>query len=161
LQDDTEPGRPYERLLPWWQIRAEALEGFQRRRATEPTVLSAAEPADLQTALKADGQVTLFGAIQQVFLEPNGDTTVLFQASDKRQALRVVIPAKLLLAHARVDLLGLQAEYRQNYLYVEGKVTTGPRGPMLESTSAAQWQAAKPDEVVAEDGTRQPVPRNR
>lgn len=139
--------RPYERLLPWWSARAEAIENFKRRHALDPAhVVHAEHPDELARALAEAGEkVTVFGEIDRLFEETDGSLTVLFRGADRRHALRVVIPAGARAAHAALDLAGRRQEYRQNYLFVTGRLERGTRGLQMTSTGPAAWEVAGPE----------------
>ena len=142
--------RPYDRLRPWWEARARAIEEFRARRAKDPAhLVDAEDPAGLQRALELcraqpDEEVEVFGSIERFFEEENGDRTVLFRSSHPGDALRVHLPADARVRFAALDLDGTTAEFRQNFLYVHGVVTRGPRGFSLTSTDPAAWRYAAP-----------------
>lgn len=151
-----EPGtpaaiRPYAELLPWWDARASAIDGFRRRNAEEPLAcVSAEDPPALQAALDAELEtVEVFGEPSAKFDETDGSLTVLFRTADRERALRVRIAAADRAAHASVDLAGLLSEYRQNFVYVRGELTWSGRGFELRSSDAAQWRLAGPEPARA------------
>ena len=45
----------------------------------------------------------------------------------------------------QLDIAGLREEFRQNYVWVEGKVVKGPRGFDIVSESPEQWSLAGRD----------------
>jgi endonuclease YncB( thermonuclease family) len=135
--------RPYERLVPWWQARADAIEDFRRRAAAgDGRAVSAEDPEALGAALERGTEVEIFGTPDRFFDEDDGSLTVLFRTSDRRQALRVSIPAEARPAHEALELEALTREYRQNYAYVRGVVTRGPRGFRVVSTDPGAWRRA-------------------
>lgn len=150
--------RPYAELLPWWQARAEAIDLFRERRAATPLTLLDAEDADALAAAMAAAsadtdarhEIEVFCQIDRLFEEKNGDRTILFRATDRSRALRARIPASLREAHAALDLEGCRAEFRQNYLYLRGTLTPGPRGLEIISRSPDQWRAAGPEPAPAQ-----------
>jgi len=143
-----EARRPYERLLPWWNARAEAVERFRREAAEAPEPLVAADdPAALAEAFALAREdpglrVTVFAEIDRTFDETDGSLTVLLRTGDKDNAVRVPVPAD-----ARAErgpfLDGLREEFRQNYLRVDGRLVRGPRGYRLEHPSG--WRLAGPE----------------
>ncbi|MEZ6013800.1 MAG: thermonuclease family protein [Planctomycetota bacterium] len=149
---DTNAGanrRPYERLLPWWEARAQAVEGFKARHTKTPTaVVSAEVPEELEAALAADlPRVEVFGSIFQFFDEDDGSLTVLFRGGDKQRSLRVRIPAEERASFASLDLQASTEEFVQNYFYVAGKLTRGTRGFELVQVRPRDWRRGGPDPV--------------
>jgi micrococcal nuclease len=136
--------RPYAELLPWWEARAQAIEGFRRRHAAEPKrVLSAQEPDDLARALDLGQPVQVFAAIERFYDEPDGSLTVLLGGGGRERALRArVAPA----ARAELEpfLRATSEEFRQNYLFVEGRLERNERGYLLEASQRACWRVAEP-----------------
>ena len=137
--------RPYERLLPWWQMRADAIEEFRALHAREPEVWIAADDAQaLEAAVARQQEVEIFGQIRRFFDEPDGSRTVLFRSGDKRRALRVHIPADQREAYAAIDLDASLEEYAQNYLFVSGTLSRGERGFDLSVAGPSAWRRAGP-----------------
>ncbi|MFT4541253.1 MAG: endonuclease YncB(thermonuclease family) [Planctomycetota bacterium] len=149
--------RPYGRLLPWWQARADAIDGFRERKQAEgegapPSRLVASDMADdLEAALAGDAPVEVFGQIFRIFDEDDGSRTVLFRATDKDRALRVRIAKNQLAAHAALGLDQTLEEFKQNYLYVKGALTKGERGFELRTKGAQAWSKAGPEPQGARD----------
>lgn len=144
-KDGTSPSavRPYDRLLPWWQARADAIDDFRERARRDPgRVLAADDPLALEAALAAGETVQLFGTPERFFEEDDGSRTVLFRSGDKRRALRVSIPAASREDFSALDLDGLLDEYRQNYVYVQGTLSRGPRGFRMVTARPAAWRRA-------------------
>lgn len=144
--------RPYERLLPWWNARAIAIDQFRERERKEPErVVDAENPASVKAALERGGEVEVFGTIDRLFDEDNGDWTLLLRSEDKKAALRVRIAKDKRALFEKLDLANLDgAEDRQNYLWVRGKLKRGDRGPALELENAAQLRIASPEPVFSE-----------
>ena len=145
------PRRPYAKLLPWWRARADAIDAFRAKRATEPeAVFDAEAPEQLEAAAKAEGEVDVFGQVYKIFDEDDGSRTVLMRSGDRERSLRVRIAKEHLASHAGADLEGSLAEFRQNYLYVRGAVTRGARGFELVSSGPEQWRRAGPEPAAPE-----------
>jgi endonuclease YncB( thermonuclease family) len=137
--------RPYDKLVPWWNARAAAIDSFRARCAEAPlAVLAAERPDDLEKAA-GGGEVEVFGEIFRIFDEDDGSRTVLFRANDRERALRVRIAKADVAAHARLDLDGTLAEFRQNFLYVKGKLVASERGFEMTSTGPDAWRVAGPE----------------
>ena len=147
----TEPGaptakRPYGRLLPWWQARAEAIDRFRSRAAEDPALWIEAEDSEaVRSAFAAGTPIELFGGINRIFEEEDGSLTVLFRAGDKRAAVRAIISAEhtaeLLDA---LDLYSLNDPFRQNYIYLRGRLSQGPRGFRIDGADPNAWRVADP-----------------
>lgn len=135
--------RPYARLLPWWNARAEAIERFRRRAATDPRHVAADDPVALRAAAARGEPMIVFGEIERFFEEEDGSLTVRMRSSSRREALRVVVPRA---ARPRIEpMLRLAtAEFRQNFLYVTGRVTRGPRGFRMVTADPSAWRVADP-----------------
>ncbi|MFT7668123.1 MAG: endonuclease YncB(thermonuclease family) [Planctomycetota bacterium] len=135
--------RPYAGLLPWWQVRADAIDAFRAKSKNAPSqVIAADEPERLTEALASGTEVEIFGTPDRLFDEDDGSRTVLFRTSDKQQALRVSIPKDSLASFEAFDVEGLRDEFRQNYAFVRGVITKGPRGFRLETPDVASWVRA-------------------
>ena len=151
--DSSEPvaKRDYARMMPWWQARADAIDGFRKRaRAGEPGLLDAEDPDALLAATAQGGKVEVFSTPDRFFQEKDGSLTVLMRAGKKDAALRVVIPADARSAFESIRLEDLTEEGRQNYVYVSGELSQGPRGPQLITTSPLAWRRAGPEPVYPE-----------
>ncbi len=144
--------RPYERLLPWWEARAQALAGFQERHLAAPLAVVAADsPEALARAAAREGtEVEVFGEIDRLFDETDGSLTVLLRGSDRQRLVRVRIAADARSAHDGLDFAGRRAEYRQNFVYVRGRLRDTGRGFELRSSSPEQWSAGGPEPVFPE-----------
>src|SRR5688572_4431227 len=141
--------RPYDELLPWWEARARAIDGFRARAAREPeAVFSHEDAAGLGRALalcRADParRVTVFGAVERFFDETDGSLTVLLRSGDERTSLRARVPAARR-AELEPFLRASTAEFRQNYLYVSGRMERGERGLLLTGAGREDWMLAEP-----------------
>lgn len=140
--------RPYERLLPWWDTRAAAIDGFRARAAREPEFVDSEDPAGLQHALERcrnapEARVTVFGAIERFFEEEDGALTVLLRSGDPRTALRARVAASERGA-LEPFLRASTAEFRQNYLYASGRMERNARGFLLTGSRRSDWVAAEP-----------------
>ncbi len=146
-ESETAPSarRPYELLLPWWNARAAAIDGFrERERKGTDNVADAENPASLKAAAERAGEVEVFGTIERLFDEKSGDWTLLLRGEDKQAQLRVRVPKEKRAAFAKFDLEHLHEENRQNYLWVRGKLKAGSRGFELEALDPAQLRIADP-----------------
>jgi endonuclease YncB( thermonuclease family) len=143
--------RDYDGLLPWWEARAQAIDGFRQRSAEHPEAVLSSEDADaLEAAVKAKRKVEIFGAVDRTFEESNGDLTVLLRATDRDRALRVVIPRRLRKEVTKViDFETVRDAFRQNYVYVRGTIKNGRRGAQIEIKSQEQWRLAGPEPTRA------------
>jgi endonuclease YncB( thermonuclease family) len=139
--------RPYERLLPWWHARAEAVEAFRAAaRAAPERCLAAEDPAGLEAALARDsGEVEVFGEIERFFEEPDGSLTVRFAGPEPERALRVALTAADRHGPLETLLRASTAEFRQNYLWVRGKLARGERGLALWPSGPSGWRLAGPE----------------
>jgi endonuclease YncB( thermonuclease family) len=130
---EIEVVRPYERLLPWWDARAQAIDQARARHARNPVLNVDAEfPEQLRLAAFAcegGATVQVFGAIERIFDEDDGSLTLLLRTGAKDSAVRVRIAAKHVAAFDTADLrLRADGEYVQNYLVFTGRLASGPRG---------------------------------
>src|SRR5262249_7384025 len=111
--------RPYERLLPWWDARAAAIEDFRARAEREPDrVLPPEDPAALRNAFelcKRDpaARVTVFASIERFYDEPDGSLTALLNPGSPDAALRAIVPAAERAA-LEPRLRASTEEFRQN-----------------------------------------------
>ncbi len=136
--------RPYEKLLPWWEARAVAIDDFRARSAELPRSVLHAEDADALVAA-IGREVEVFGSPDRFFDEDDGSLTVLFRATDRRRAFRASIPAASRPAFEAFGLSALTEEYRQNFVYVKGTLVQGERGPQLVTPSPELWRRAGPE----------------
>ncbi|MEZ6021720.1 MAG: thermonuclease family protein [Planctomycetota bacterium] len=139
--------RPYDRLLPWWNVRAQAVEDFRVKSTAEPLrFVNSEEPEALEAALKnGPSRITTLGIIDKIFDEEDGSKTVLMRSGDRKRSLRIVVAKGDWPAMEKADLLGSMEEFRQNYLLVDGTLETGPRGFYLTGTHPADWRRAGPE----------------
>lgn len=141
--------RPYDRLLPWWEARAAAIEVFRARRRKDPEALLASEdPPALERALRgaqADPgrRVTVFTEIERFYEERDGSLTVLLRGGEADTALRAVVPAASRPA-VEPRLRALVGEFRQNFVYVTGRMERNTRGFVLVDAEPADWRVADP-----------------
>ncbi|MBK7874637.1 MAG: thermonuclease family protein [Planctomycetes bacterium] len=142
--------RPYDRLIPWWRARAEAIESFRKRKAEKPELSFHAEDKDgLARAVAAGKEVEVFGEVGRTFDEQNGYLTVLLRGADAEHDVRVRIAADAKSAHASLDFAALGAEFRQNYVWVRGKLEAGGRGLQMRTDGAQRWTKAGPEPKFA------------
>jgi len=135
--------RPYELLLPWWQERAAAVDGFRRRRAADPLHFVAADdPAALAAALEHGERVEVFGTIERFFEEDDGSLTARFHSGARDDAFRAVVGPHLRAGGLEALLRRSTEELRQNYLWVDGRVTRGERGFRIEADERRAWRLA-------------------
>jgi micrococcal nuclease len=141
--------RPYERLLPWWDARAAAVDGYRARVASDPEHVASAElPAELARALetsKKGEEVDVFGLVDRLFDEDDGSLTVLLRTGAKDAALRIKVPAEAREKFAPLELARRNEDFRQNYLWVRGRVERGPRGFDLRCADPAAIRTAEPE----------------
>ena len=139
--------RPYARLLPWWQARADAIEAFRALAREQPERCVAADRADdLEAAAKRAGdELLVFGQLYKIYDEDDGSRTLLFRASDKQRALRVKLAKSELEAYAPLELDATLEEFRQNYLFVQGRLTKGERGFELRTEGPGAVRRAGPE----------------
>lgn len=151
-----EPGapsaiRPYTQLMPWWDARAAAINTFRALKKEKPDeVFFAEDKRELARAVELGREVEVFGEVDKQFDETSGDATILFRAIDRDAALRVRIPKAARAAHAALALEKRGEEFRQNYMFVRGRVTRGTRGGFeLVSDAPTRWRTGGPEPVVS------------
>lgn len=139
--------RDYPRLMSWWTARAQAIDDFRARAASDPSrFVPCDDPDRLEAALAAGTkEVTLLASVDRFFDEDDGSWTVLLRSGDRKRAVRVSVPASQRAALGALDLPGTKDEFRQNYLLVTGALTRGPRGFRLEGVEPADWRRAGPE----------------
>ncbi len=141
-----EAKRPYERLLPWWQARAEAIDAFRAAHAEDPEGHVEAEDVGALEAAAAQGrEVRVFGTPYRFFDEEGGHWTVLLRATDRDRALRVRIAAEHRAAFDETTMRRTVEEFRQNYVWVKGVVVETGRGFDVHCTTPAAWSLAGPE----------------
>lgn len=146
--------RDYERLLPWWNARAQAIEGLRARRAAGETLFEIEDPAELERAAawsrEQSASATCFGSPERSFDEDDGSLTLLMRGPEQGARLRVRVPRSVL-ASSAVRALQLERRTRsdcQNYLWVRGALRTSERGGYeLELASASSIELAGPEPV--------------
>ncbi|MEX1024763.1 MAG: thermonuclease family protein [Planctomycetota bacterium] len=149
--------RQYDRLLPWWQARAEAIDTFRSWQSKAPRDVIASEDADeLEAALarcQADPnlRVTVFATLEgRAWEEDRGGLTLLLRPGDSRNTQRAV-RAFLSNAKARTainDAIGIESrgeDFVQNYFFLTGRIEAGPHGMLIQADDPAQWRLAGPE----------------
>jgi len=145
--------RPYDKLVPWWDARGEAVQAWRAAFAKDAAaVCDANESAQLERAARGEKEVEVFGEIDRMRDEPDGSITVHFRASMKDKALVVTIPKEQREAHAALALATLGEEFHQNYVWFRGLVRTGPKGFLADSDSATRWRRAGPEPKLPKEG---------
>jgi len=136
--------RPYDTLLPWWDLRAEAVRAFTELRAKEPKLVFEAESgASLAEAVAASAgpePVRVFGEIDRVFDETDGSQTVLFRAAVRESALRVRIPKEAVESLAPLKLAQRSDEFQQNYVWYRGTIERSGKGYQSRCSDPAAWR---------------------
>ena len=150
-QGAPEARRPYDKLLPWWNARAAAIDAFRARQKADPDhAIDAEWPPSLErgAATSAKDDVEVFGSIERLFDEDSGDWTVLMRSGEKERALRVRIPKSARGAFAKLELERLNDEFRQNYVIVRGKLRDTGRGFEMRCSDPEAWRLAGPEPVL-------------
>ena len=98
----------------------------------------------MRCAQEAGSRLEVFGSIYRIFDERNGDWTVLFRSPHRDDALRVRIPKDAKAAFAPLALSRTTEEFQQNFLYVRGVITRGPRGFRMTQPDPREWRIALP-----------------
>lgn len=148
--------RDYDRIVPWWHARGEAVQGFRMRDETMPgSVVSAEDPEGMEEAVKrcdTSGYLTsVFGSIDRTFEESDGSLTLLFRsAGEDATEFRGKVPQNLRSDYAHLELQDRNQAERQNYLYVVGKPVHGARGIEITVTDQHSVQLGAPDPVYPE-----------
>jgi micrococcal nuclease len=138
--------RPYARLLPWWNARAAAVDAYRERAAKSPDAVADAEDAaSLGRAARSGHAVDVFGEVDRLFEESDGSRTVLFRAGDKEKAFRVRIPLSMRAEHDEFAWKSVTRDFRQNYVWVRGRVESGARGFGMRSEGVDRWRLAGPE----------------
>jgi len=140
--------RDYAQLLPWWNARAEAVDGFRKR-------LAAHEPG-LVDVSDANALAQLVGQEVELFAEPEGSVREVREGleiglagASRERPVRLFVPerARAALAPARLKELG--REYHQNFFYARGKLERGERGLELWIEQPEQIRRAGPEPAGA------------
>lgn len=150
--------RPYDRLLPWWDARATAIDLARERHARNPVLNVEADRADdvqlAAWACEGGATVEVFGSIDRIFDEDDGSKTLLLRTGDRERAVRVTMARAHL---ARFDLEDLEhrsrAEFVQNYLVFRGRLEPNAArgGWHLAVSEAEQVRVAGPEPGAATD----------
>lgn len=138
--------RPYDRLLPWWEARAQAIDAFREAARAHPgEVLAGEDLSGLEAALArthADPtlRVTVFATIASLDEGPRGALTVSLRGGERDRAPRATLAAG---DRARLEplLRSTIGEFRQNHVWVRGRLVGSPRDLRLVE---AQWSVAEP-----------------
>lgn len=147
--------RDYDKLVPWWRARAEAIEAFRALKASNPQAAFASEDEDglaegVEYAERFGYPINVFGAIDRVFEEDDGSLTLLFRALEGQTAFRAHIPAELRSSFAHFDFEDRGEPYVQNYFFVVGDLVRGPRGFDIWATDKFSIRLGAPDPVYPE-----------
>jgi endonuclease YncB( thermonuclease family) len=136
--------RDYEHLLPWWNARAAALDGFRRRRAAGERGLEDAADGSALHAL-AGQELELFCELEGRPHESGGELVLELVSRERGRHLSLVVPdeARAALAPAKLD--DLAHEGHQNYFYVRGRIERGAHGLRLSLTDPRQLRRAGPE----------------
>lgn len=140
--------RPYEKLMPWWNARATAVDAYRAARAKDPlTYFDADDPELLAAALEASkrADVSVFGCLDRTFDEDNGTLTLLFKTQDKNRALRVRIKKEDREKFAALTLAKRNEDFVQNYFFVSGRVVGGSRGFEVHVSDPTKLVLAGPE----------------
>lgn len=139
--------RPYDKLMPWWQARADAVQAHRDLAAKDPLrYVTADEPDALAAAIeKGPREVTVLALIDKFYEEDDGSRTVLLRGGDKRRSVRVRIPKELRAAMEKHDLDHSFEDFRQNYWLIDGTLQSGARGFDLVGAAVEDWRLAGPD----------------
>jgi endonuclease YncB( thermonuclease family) len=137
--------RPYDKLIPWWNMRADAVRVFTEERAKHPErVFDVESGASLAEAVAhstdgPDGLVRVFGEIDRVFDETDGSQTVLFRATQRDEALRVHIPRENVASLASAGLAKRGDEFQQNYVWYRGRIERSGKSYRSTCTAPTAW----------------------
>lgn len=138
--------RPYAQLVPWWQVRADAVQAHRDLAAKDALrYVSSDEPDALEASIaKGPREVTMLALVDRFYEEEDGSRTVLLRGGDKKRAVRVTIPKELRKAMEKHDLDNSFKEFRQNYWLIDGTLQEGARGFDLVGASVEDWRLAGP-----------------
>lgn len=146
--------RPYDRLLPWWEARALAIDAFRAADADDDlAVCDAGDPTDVAESLAAGRErVRVFAELFRTFDEDDGSLTLLLRG-DKDRAVRVIVP-KEARDELGFDLAAVQDEFRQNFFWSTGRLVKGRRGGFeLHDASGFELAGPEPGEVARPEPT--------
>ncbi len=138
--------REYTRLCAWWGARAIAVDAFRAARAADPLgVVAADDLAGLERA-RADGRkVAVFGAPEAILEREDGSLDLLFPSPERDRELWVRIHTAHRAALAGRRLSGLTEPWRQNYVWVEGRLLGRSHGWLLVLEGARRLRPAGPE----------------
>lgn len=142
--------RPYERLVPWWDARGEAVQAWRDARKKDPTKICDTDDAEALAAAARSGEVVeCFGEIGKVDVKPDGSLTVHFRSRTKDKAFVVFVDKDAREAHAALDIPGMAEELRQNYVWFTTRVTADPKGYFKATSERADaWRRAGPEPKI-------------
>jgi len=146
---------PYGWWLPWWDARAVAIRGFRARCAAGEAIWDSYRGETLKTLVRAHktGQrVETFGAVVRFFEEADGTLTALLDSDGAGPSLRLKLPAALRASSTEETLRQSRRIGRQNYLYADGTLKMGKRGPELHATPNSKWRLAGPQPASGHSG---------
>lgn len=114
--------RPYDRLLPWWQARAEAVDRFRAYEREHPgKVLSLERDLEAIRAKCAKGeQITVFAPISGIRSVSKGNLWVELGAPED-QPFILFVPAKARKELDAIPISRFKGEGKQNYAYLSGE----------------------------------------
>ncbi len=153
--DPATPGAPcarrdYQRLGRWWRARALAVEAFRAARERDPAGVVAAEDASgLDRARSSGRRVAVFGAPLAVAEQADGALELTFASSQPGRELRVGIPGAQRATLAALELERRVEPWRQNYLWVEGRLRRREQDWRLALEAAEDVRPAGPEPVEA------------
>ena len=139
--------RPYDKLLPWWDARADALTAIHKAEHVEGAmVCNTDDPAALMAAAATGEVFDCYGEMAKITEGSDGALVVHFRASARDKAFVVYVPKDKRDAFKDLDLEGATQEFRQNYMWIKTKVTADPKGYFkATSEDPAQWRRAGPE----------------
>lgn len=140
--DTPSARRPYEKLLPWWDLRGRAVAEFQAARKKDPaSVCDTDDPESLAAAAKAGTPVECFGEISKITEGENGSLTIHFRASQRDKAFVVFVDKAQREAHKGLDFASMAEEFHQNYVWFRTVVTADPKGYFrANSDDPTRWR---------------------
>jgi endonuclease YncB( thermonuclease family) len=148
----TTPGvpaakRPYDKLVPWWDARAVAVDAFRKASARKDSSVCDVEDAEaLAKAAKSSARVHCFGEIGRVEDQSDGSLLVHFRATERDKALVVRVPKEMVAQKWPFDLRASAQEFHQNYVWLDARITSGP-GSSFRATfdGPNDWKLAGPE----------------
>jgi len=145
--------RPYAKLMPWWEVRAQAVEDFRTKAEKQPLrYVHADDPVALQKSLdSSQDRVTVMGLVYKIYDEEDGGKTVRLRSGDRDRAIRIRVSAQDLVHMRGVDLEGSMEDFRQNYWLIEGTLKMGSRGFELGSVTPQDWSLAGKEPVLPKE----------